>query len=241
MSLTLATHGALHLPAALDAPALAAIEAALSTLPADRAGQRLASLPALAPMLAPTGAIGRHAAGHLGHAANPVRAILFDKSATMNWALGWHQDRTIAVRDRIDTPGFGPWTLKSGIRHVAPPQALLDRMLTLRIHLDPVDADNAPLLIAPGSHRHGRVAEGDVAALVTRYGTHACLAARGDIWLYATPILHASDAAKNPRRRRVLQLDYSADALPGGLAWLGIGSPLLPSGERDRQPCQLAG
>ncbi|MEC3911637.1 phytanoyl-CoA dioxygenase family protein [Sphingobium sp. CR2-8] len=222
MSFNLATDGAQHIPAALDTTALATIEAALSIQPTERAGIRLSALPTLEALLKPVGAIGCHAAAHMGDDARPVRAILFDKSETTNWALGWHQDRTIAVAARIDTPGFGPWTVKSGIQHVAPPQPLLDRMLTLRIHLDPVDADNAPLLIAPGSHRHGRVAEHDIASLVTRYGTHACLATRGDIWLYATPILHASEAASNPRHRRVLQLDYSADPLPAGLEWLSV-------------------
>lgn len=222
MSLTLATDGAWHIPAALDQATLATIETALADLPPDQPGLRLAALPALAAILAPTGAIGRHAAAHQGDATRPVRAILFDKSAATNWALGWHQDRTIAVRARIDTPGFGPWTVKSGIQHVAPPQSLLDQMLTLRLHLDAVDAGNAPLLIAPGSHRHGRVIESDVASLVAACGVHACLAERGDIWLYATPILHASDAATNPRHRRVLQLDYSPDPLPGALDWLGV-------------------
>jgi hypothetical protein len=222
MSLTLAKDGAQHIPAALDASLIATIEATLASQPTDRAGLRLASLPDLAALLASTGTIGRHAAAHLGQAARPVRAILFDKSASTNWALGWHQDRTIAVVERRDTPGFGPWTIKSSIQHVAPPQSLLDRMLTMRIHLDPVDADNAPLLIAPGSHHHGRIPESDVATHVARHGTHACLAERGDIWLYATPILHASEAATIPSHRRVLQLDYSADPLPGGLEWLGV-------------------
>lgn len=95
-------------------------------------------------------------------------------------------------------------------------------MLTLRLHLDPVGSDNAPLLIAPGSHRHGRVPETQIADLVARCGIHACLADRGDIWLYSTPILHASEAATNPRHRRVLQLDYSAEDLPGDLKWTGI-------------------
>jgi len=43
-----------------------------------------------------------------------------------------------------------------------------------------------------------------------------------DIWLYATPILHASDAASQPLHRRVLQIDYSVGQLPGGLEWLGV-------------------
>ncbi|MBH1998598.1 MAG: phytanoyl-CoA dioxygenase family protein [Sphingomonadaceae bacterium] len=222
MPLTLATDGAHHIPAALDDATLAIIETALATLPIDRPGQRLTSLAALTPLLAASGTIGRHPAAHLGNAARPVRAILFDKSEAANWALGWHQDRTIAVRQKIDTPGFGPWTIKSGIQHVAPPQSLLDQMLTLRLHLDSVEANNAPLLIAPGTHRHGRIAESDIARHVANHGRYACLADRGDIWLYATPILHASDAARTPRHRRVLQLDYSADALSGGLEWLGV-------------------
>jgi hypothetical protein len=96
--------------------------------------------------------IGAVARRHLGAGARPVRAILFDKNAEVNWGLAWHQDRTIAVRRRVEVPGFGPWTVKAGMVHVAPPFSLLARMITVRIHLDPVDAANAPLLIAPGSH-----------------------------------------------------------------------------------------
>jgi ectoine hydroxylase-related dioxygenase (phytanoyl-CoA dioxygenase family) len=106
--------------------------------------------------------------------------------------------------------------------HVEPPFALLERMLTLRIHLDTVPADNAPLLIAPGSHLFGRIPERDIAARVAACGTFACTADRGDVWVYATPILHASARAARPGHRRVLQVDYAADDLPGGLTWLGV-------------------
>jgi len=151
-----------------------------------------------------------------------VRAILFDKHRDANWSLAWHQDRTVVVRRRIDVPGYGPWTVKAGLQHVAPPFALLERMVTLRVHIDPVLPGNAPLLIAPGSHKLGRIAEADIDAVAASCGQMACLAGRGDIWAYATPILHASDVARAPGRRRVLQIDYSADELDGGLEWLGV-------------------
>ncbi|TWB75284.1 phytanoyl-CoA dioxygenase PhyH [Nitrospirillum amazonense] len=122
----------------------------------------------------------------------------------------------------MEVPGYGPWSVKDGLIHVAPPAELLAGMVTLRIHLDPVDAHNAPLLVAPGSHRLGRVAAGDVEGVVRRCGEVACLAEAGDVWLYATLILHASAAAVRPRHRRVLQVDYAADDLPGGLRWLGV-------------------
>jgi hypothetical protein len=207
--------GAQHFPAAFG-PAEAAGLADLLSLPQDRPGARLGATPGLAARLAPAETI---AAEHLGPRARAVGAKLFDKSPARNWALGWHQDRTIPVRERRDVAGFSQWTLKAGIAHCVPPFDILERTLTLRIHLDPVSESNAPLLIAPGSHRLGAIAEPDIAAAVARFGAFACLAEAGDVWAYATPILHASDRARVPARRRVLQLLYSSDILPGGLEW----------------------
>ena len=176
----------------------------------------------LARLVATTGAIGGLAAEALGSKCSPVRAILFDKTASTNWALGWHQDRTIAVCERLQVPGFGPWTVKQGLLHVEPPFSVIEAMVTARVHLDAVPEDNAPLLIAPGSHLLGRLAEADIEAAVTRCGTAMCTASRGDVWLYRTPILHASETSRSVGRRRVLQIDFTAVSLPGGLRWLGI-------------------
>jgi ectoine hydroxylase-related dioxygenase (phytanoyl-CoA dioxygenase family) len=152
----------------------------------------------------------------------PVRAILFDKTEANNWALGWHQDRTIAVKRRANVSGYGTWTVKDGMTHVEPPFDLLAHMVTLRVHLDPVTEGNAPLLIAPGSHKLGRIPDRDFAKAVEQCGVFACHADVGDVWLYATPILHASNAASIPSHRRVLQVDYCALDLPSGLNWLGV-------------------
>jgi hypothetical protein len=157
-----------------------------------------------------------------GSTAKPVRAVLFDKTAEKNWHLGWHQDRTIAVKARVEIEGFDPWTTKQGILHVAPPMDVLKRMVTVRIHLDPCDEGNAPLKIALGSHKLGRVAAEDASAHAAKHPVFVCLAEAGDVWAYATPILHASDRAAKPARRRVLQVDYAAFDLPQGLEWLGV-------------------
>lgn len=208
----------LHRAAASVLPRL---EAILPRNPPNTAGVRLYGIAALVEVAAHDGAIGTIASGHMGGRARPVRAILFDKSPTTNWALGWHQDRTIAVARRIEVPGFGPWTVKQGLPHVAPPFATLAAMLTLRVHVDAVPATNAPLLVAPGSHC-AKVAESEIDGVVHTCGTATCLADAGDIWAYATPILHASRAAQLPSRRRVLQIDYAREELPGGLSWLGL-------------------
>lgn len=198
------------------------IRAAMQGLPLRQAGVRIHGVKPLLPILAPDGQIGAIASNFIGKQCRPVRAILFDKNAETNWSLGWHQDRTICVKERIEVDGFGPWTVKRGMQHVAPPFDLLARMLTLRIHLDDVTSGNSPLLIAPGSHKEGRIPIGDYDKVVRKHGIYSCLAHAGDVWVYSTPILHASEAARAINHRRVLQVDYSADELSGGLEWLGI-------------------
>jgi hypothetical protein len=218
----LSLDGAQLFAAAFNSDDLLHLEHSLEGVTLDRPGNRLSGIPALARLLAPTGSIGRSAAAHLGQRAKPVRALLFNKTMAHNWALGWHQDRTIVVRQRHDLSGFGNWTVKAGMLHVEPPFEILERMITLRLHLDDVGPRNAPLLISPGSHALGRIPEASIERAIERLGTFACLADRGDVWLYSTPILHASEAAATPGGRRVLQVDYSADLLPEPLEWLGV-------------------
>lgn len=182
-------------------------------------GRRITRLGVLAPFLTGLGSIAELVAQQAGRAMRPVRAIAFDKSPDANWALGWHQDRTINVAARSEVEGYGPWTVKQGSPHAEPPFDVIAAMLTLRIHLDPVTSDNAPLEIALGSHRKGQIAEPDVAGVVAESRLAACLASPGDVWAYATPILHASQRSRGTARRRVLQVDFSAAELPAPLEW----------------------
>lgn len=182
-------------------------------------GRRITRLGALAPFLTGPGAIAGLVEQLAGRAMRPVRAIAFDKSPNANWALGWHQDRTINLAARAEVEGYGPWTIKQGSPHVEPPFDVIAAMLTLRIHLDPVTPDNAPLEIALGTHRMGYIAEPDVAAVVAESQEAACLAQPGDGWAYATPVLHASQRSRSKARRRVLQVDFSSAALPAPLDW----------------------
>lgn len=191
-------------------------------IPAGTAGQRLLGDPDVCELTGPGSAMTRLARELLGPNAKPVRAILFDKSATMNWPLGWHQDRTICVKARAEVPGYGPFTIKHGLVHVSPPAALLSRMITLRAHLDPCSEENAPLKVALGSHAMGLVPEACVAEEISRHNVLTCTAQPGDVWVYASLILHASDKAEVPARRRVLHVDYSAEALPPPLEWAGV-------------------
>jgi Phytanoyl-CoA dioxygenase (PhyH) len=214
--------GAARIPNALSDGELRALDELARCHCGMGAGIRIAHDETLSRILAPDGAMDRIAKARLGIDAQPVRAILFDKQPGANWALGWHQDRTIAVRKRIEGPGFGPWSRKSGIDHAEPPFEYIERMITLRAHLDACGRDNAPLMIVPGSHRLGRIPVQAIDSVVSQHEAAACLADAGDVWVYATAILHASDAAESPTHRRVLHVDYSRDRLPHGLEWFGV-------------------
>lgn len=98
----------------------------------------------------------------LGEDAFAVRGILFDKTPDANWKVTWHQDLTIAVREKIDVGGFGPWSEKAGVAHVQPPPDVLERMVTVRLSLDPCGPENGPVNVIAGSHRHGRLSADEV-------------------------------------------------------------------------------
>ncbi len=94
---------------------------------------------------------------HTGLQARVVRAILFDKTPVANWKVAWHQDLTIAVRERKETEGFTAWSVKAGQPHVQPPVEILENILTVRVHLDDAHAGNGALRVIKGSHRYRRL------------------------------------------------------------------------------------
>jgi len=155
----------------------------------------------------------------LGVGATPVRAILFDKTADANWRVTWHQDVTIAVMDRVEVGGFGPWSQKEGVWHVQPPASVLERMIAIRLHLDPCGPQNGPVRVLPGSHRAGKLRESEYEGWRARVEERPCLAAAGDLLLMRPLLLHASSPATVPGHRRVLHVEYAAGPLPDPLRW----------------------
>lgn len=149
----------------------------------------------------------------LGDRAIAVRAILFDKNPGANWTLGWHQDTKIAVRGRVDVPGFGAWSEKEGVVHCQPPASVLESSLAVRIHLDPCGADNGPLLVLPGSHLFGVQTNSPAIEPVV------CIAKPGDVILMRPLLWHASTKSDRPEHRRVIHIEYSSAQLPTPLEW----------------------
>lgn len=154
----------------------------------------------------------------LGKEARVVRAIFFNKTPDANWKVPWHQDLTIAVREKRETAGFTAWTRKGSVWHAQAPEAILRRMLTLRFHLDDADETNGALKVVRGSHGR-RLSSAEVQKLPKPFTL--CRASKGDAVLMRPLVVHSSSAGTSPENRRVIHLEMAAENLPDNLKWYG--------------------
>lgn len=151
--------------------------------------------------------------------AEPVRVLAFDKYHEKNWTLPWHQDRVVALKERVEVPGFSNWTRKDGIWHAEPPIGLMERMLFARVHLDPATPENGCLKIALRTHIGGKISAANAESVALASTVEDCVAERGDILLAKALILHRSSPSRVSTGRRAIRIDYCADSLPAPLEW----------------------
>jgi hypothetical protein len=185
-----------------------------------RPGQRSFELtPSVRRLVARDGLLGELASELVNRETKPVRVLFFDKTPESNWAVPWHQDRVIAVKERVEARGFNIWSLKDGVVHVEPPVTLLENMLTLRLFLDPCDDDNGPLEVACETHLHGRIPSQNVVTVARQSRRFVAVGGAGDVLAMRLLSLHKSERAVKPLRRRVLHIDFAAEDPPKPLRW----------------------
>ncbi len=155
----------------------------------------------------------------LGPHCFAARGIFFDKTPDANWKVPFHQDLSIAVQEKCESEGFGPWSQKAGAVHVQPPREILENMLTIRLHLDACDAQNGALRVIAGSHRLGKLDAAQI-ALQTAQIAEIVPIPSGGAMLMRPLLLHASSPSENAAHRRVIHLEFAAAELPDGLQWL---------------------
>ncbi len=146
----------------------------------------------------------------LGSSWRCIRGLFFDKSEATNWFVPWHRDLVVAVRERHEVPGYGPWSVKDGVVHVQPPRHILENMLAIRLHLDDCGPDNGPLRVVSGSHRTTDEITEPVTELTAK---------RGEVLVMRPLLLHSSGRATAPNHRRVIHLEYAAVDLPSPLQY----------------------
>lgn len=152
----------------------------------------------------------------LGPGGGVVRALYFDKPPGHSWALPWHKDYTVAVKEYRTFGVFSKPTKKAGVPHVEAPVELLRRMVTARIHLDPMGDENGALRVLPGSHESAVVADDRPRPPV------AVHCAAGDVLLMRPLLTHSSGHCRPDTQihRRIVHLECApTPTLPDGYKW----------------------
>jgi hypothetical protein len=75
--------------------------------------------------------------------------------------------------------------------------------------------------VLPGSHTAGKLDPAAIATWTACAHTQAvdCLVPAGGVVVMRPLLLHASASGTRPGHRRVIHLEYAAEALPDGLEW----------------------
>jgi hypothetical protein len=134
----------------------------------------------------------RFATEVLGTGAVPFRATLFEKSASSNWNVRWHQDRALPLRHRIQFSEWGPWSTKAGVLYALAPAWALRRVVALRVHIDASTRSNGPLRVIPGSHKPGVLSGSEVLRVVNSMPLTECIIDRGGVIAMRPLLLHSS-------------------------------------------------
>lgn len=148
-----------------------------------------------------------------------IKAIFFNKNQNNNWSVPWHQDKTIAVKEKAALDGYKNWTVKQGIHHVQPPAEILERIITIRIALENCDRYNGALKIIPRSHEFGILDKKAIDRLAQTESSVCCSMKAGDILIMHPLILHSSPKSTSDRARGTIHLEYSTIELPPSLSW----------------------
>ena len=146
-----------------------------------------------------------------------TKGIYFDKPPGSNWFVAWHQDISISVDARREVPGYAQWTAKSGVIGVVPPVPILQKTLTIRIHLDNTDASNGALNVIRGSHNLGIVRKENLDW--SQLEEFTCEVPAGGAMLMRPLTMHASRRAQSGGQRRVIHLEFCNLELDGGIQW----------------------
>lgn len=148
-----------------------------------------------------------------------IKAIFFNKNLQHSWAVPWHQDKTIAVKEKAIVSGYKNWTVKKGVPHVQPPSKILEKIVTVRIALDEADADSGALRIIPRSHNLGILEQKEIDSITQQQESQFCSLKAGDILLMHPLLLHSSSKCISSNDQRIIHLEYSGCDLPLDLVW----------------------
>ena len=149
-----------------------------------------------------------------------VDARLLDSACKPETPSQWHQDRLVAVRERLDVHGYGPWSTRVGVSHVEPPLSVLDQMVVLQVHLDDAADGSHALRILPGSHRAGKLTADGIKRLVETQDAVMPVMPKGSLVVMRPLLLHATSASSlRSQHYRVLHVEFAPPEAITPLQW----------------------
>jgi ectoine hydroxylase-related dioxygenase (phytanoyl-CoA dioxygenase family) len=148
-----------------------------------------------------------------------VQCTLFEKSPENNWLVAFHQDLSIPVAARVESDACAGWSEKDGLTFVQPPVNVLTQMLAVRLQIDEPAGGDGALRVIPGSHRNGKLSQGEVRSFRAARSELSCEVARGGVLVLRPLLLHASSKIAGASSRRVLHFLFGPASLPDGLRW----------------------
>jgi hypothetical protein len=147
-----------------------------------------------------------------------VQCTFFNKSADANWFVAFHQDRSAPVSD--DTPPTEQgWSRKEGMTFIQPADAVMCRMLALRLHIDDCNDDNGPLRVLPDTHTEGTLSQEQIEEYRDEVAPHELTVPAGGVIAMHPLLLHASSKSRTMANRRVLHFLFAPREPPNGLKW----------------------
>ncbi len=152
----------------------------------------------------------------LGSETFPYRATMFEKTTDANWLVVWHQDTALPLRRRRETSGWGPWSVKEDVIYAHAPASALAQVLALRVHLDDSTSRNGPLRVLPATHTLGVLSVDAIHQLAQDVGPVECCVPRGGIVAMKPLLVHSSSKSQSECARRVLHIEYAANAVIAG-------------------------
>lgn len=147
-----------------------------------------------------------------------IRSLYFDKPPKANWSVIWHQDLTINLNKRLEIPDFINWRKTKDRVVVQPSLEILNKIYTIRIHLDDCTKDNGALHVVNKSHNQGVI--NIVDWMKSKKGeVNICEVKRGGIMLMKPLLLHSSKRTNNNASRRVLHIELLNAKTDNNLPW----------------------
>ena len=146
----------------------------------------------------------------LGSEAFPFRATPFDKSPAANWLVVGHQDTAMPLHERMELPGWAPWSVKEGIDYAHAPASALSQVLALRVSCDDSTVESGPLRVLPRTHTLGVLSDDVIHDLASQNAPVDCNVPKGGVVAMGPLIIHAWSKSQTEIPRRVLHIEYAA-------------------------------